>query len=239
MRLTPESLPPFFPLSSLPVPRFVARMLHAIGEFLHRLLDPTQLQRMLVDVGPWMLALVAGIVFAESGLLVGFFLPGDSLLIGAGVIAAKGGFNIWIGAPVIAVAAIAGDQVGFLLGRLAGRAVFSRPDGRFIKRKHFVEAHEYYVKNGAKSIVLARFVPVLRTFVPFMAGVADMPYRKFVFWNILGGALWVCSLLAAGYALGNSPWVNRIDKIILAVVFVSLLPVIFGVAKRVFAKKKE
>ena len=213
-----------------------AGMIDEARELMSRLLDPEKLQQLLADAGPWVLALVGGIVFAETGLLIGLFLPGDSLLLGAGVVAAKGGFDIRLGLLVATLAAVSGDQLGFWLGRQAGRAVFSRPDGRFIKRKHFEEAHDYYVKNGAKSIVVARFVPVLRTFVPFMAGVAEMPYRNFVFWNIAGGCLWVWSLLGLGYALGSSPWVKHLHHIILAVVIVSVLPVVVGVVKRFFKK---
>ena len=216
-------------------------MFDAIRDFLSRLHSSEGLQQVLVDAGPWVLVVVGGIVFAETGLLIGFFLPGDSLLIMAGVVSAlKGAINPWVGLPVITLAAVAGDQVGFLLGRAAGKAVFDRPDGRIIKRKYFVEAHDYYVKNGARSIVVARFVPVLRTFVPFMAGVADMPYRSFVFWNVLGGCLWVWSLFGLGYALAsNEAMVKRLHYVIVGVVLVSILPIVFGLAKRLLAKKKS
>lgn len=215
-------------------------MLEAIRDFLSKLHSSDGLQQVLVDAGPWVLAVVGGIIFAETGLLVGFFLPGDSLLIMAGVVSAlKGAINPWVGLPVITLAAVVGDQFGFWLGRKAGKAVFSRPDGRIIKRKYFVEAHAYYEKNGAKSIVVARFIPVLRTFVPFMAGVAEMPYRSFVKWNILGGCLWVWSLFGIGYALAsNEVMVKRLHYIIVGVVLVSVLPVVFGVAKRMLKKSE-
>jgi membrane-associated protein len=215
-------------------------MFDEVREFLSKLHSSDGLQRLLVDAGPWVLVLVGGIIFAETGLLIGFFLPGDSLLIMAGVVSAlKGAINPWVGLPVITFAAVIGDQVGFLLGRAAGKAVFSRPDGRFIKRKHFVEAHAYYEKNGAKSIVVARFIPVLRTFVPFMAGVADMPYRSFVFWNAAGGCLWVWSLFGVGYALAsNEVMVKRLHYIIVGVVLVSVLPIVIGVLKRWLAKRR-
>lgn len=215
-------------------------MVDSLRELLSQLFDAEKLQQLLISAGPWVIVLVGGIIFAETGLLIGFFLPGDSLLIVAGVVSAlKGAINPWIGVPVITLAAVLGDQLGFWLGRKAGRAVFSRPDGRFIKRRHFEEAHAYYVKNGAKSIVVARFIPVLRTFVPFMAGVAEMPYRNFVFWNIAGGCLWVWSLFGVGYALAAQPeMVKRLHYIILGVVLVSILPVVIGVAKRMLAKPK-
>lgn len=208
-------------------------MLDAAREFLTRLHSAEGLQQLLADAGPWVALLVAAIVFAETGLLIGFFLPGDSLLITAGVVLAKSaGVNPWIAIASVTVAAIAGNQTGFWLGRKAGHAVFSRPDGRFIKRKHFDEAHAYYVKRGPMAIVLARFVPVLRTFVPFTAGVAEMPYRAFVFWDIFGGCLWIWTLMGIGYALGASPWVKHLHHIILVVVFVSALPLMIGLAKR-------
>lgn len=213
-------------------------MLDAAREFLTQLHSPEGLQQLLSDAGPWVAVLVSAIVFAETGLLIGFFLPGDSLLLTAGVVLAKSdGVNVWAAAAAITAAAVVGDQVGFWLGRQAGHAVFARPDGRFIKRKHFEEAHAYYVKNGPWAIVLARFVPVLRTFVPFMAGVAEMPYRAFVLWNILGGCLWVWLLLGIGYALGSSPWVKHLHHILLLVIFVSALPLILGVAKRLLKRK--
>lgn len=214
-------------------------MFEVIRDFLSKLHSSDGLQQILVGAGPWVIAVVAGIVFAETGLLVGFFLPGDSLLLMAGVVSAqKGAINPWIGVPAITLAAVAGDQIGFMLGRLAGRAVFDRPDGRFIKRKYFVEAHDYYVKNGSRSIVIARFIPVLRTFVPFMAGVADMPYRSFVVWNVAGGCLWVWSLFGLGYALAKNEYMQtRIHYVILIVVVLSAIPLVLGVAKRLLKKK--
>ncbi len=180
-----------------------------------------------------MIALIA-IVFAETGLLVGFFLPGDSLLITAGVLSNPlnphhlDALRIVEINLVLGLAAIIGDQVGFFLGRKAGNSVWSRPDSRLYKRKHLDAAKAFYEKYGGFSVVAARYVPIVRTFVPFVAGVARMPYRGFVLWNILGGALWVSSLLWAGYFLGQTPLANRLDKIIVVVVFVSVLPMIFS-----------
>jgi membrane-associated protein len=183
------------------------------------------------------LAVIVGIVFAETGLLVGFFLPGDSLLITAGVLANPlnpnhvAALEILTLNVVLVLAAITGDQVGYRLGRRTGDAIWKRKDGRLYKRKHLDAAHEFYVKYGALSVVAARYVPIVRTFVPFVAGVARMEPRKFVFWNVLGGLLWVTSLLWVGYFLGQTPLANRLDKIIVIVIFVSFLPMIFGVAK--------
>jgi len=189
------------------------------------------------------LVALIGIIFAETGLLVGFFLPGDSLLITAGLLANPENphyistLNIVFLNVALCIAAIVGDQVGFYLGRKTGNAIWNRPDGRFYKKKHLVAAHEFYEKWGGLSVVGARFVPILRTFVPFAAGVARMPYRNFVFWNIGGGILWITSLLWIGYFLGQTPLANRLDKIIVLVIFVSILPLIFGTAKAVIKSK--
>ncbi len=177
---------------------------------------------------------LTGIIFAETGLLVGFFLPGDSLLITAGVLANPANphhveaLDIVTLNVVLVLAAIIGDQVGFYLGRRAGKSMWERPDGRFYKRKHLEAAHEFYEKWGGPAVVGARYVPVLRTFVPFAAGMAHMPYRSFVLWNIGGGILWITSLLWIGYYLGQTPLANRLDKIIVVVVIVSILPMVFG-----------
>lgn len=189
------------------------------------------------------LTVLVAIVFAETGLLVGFFLPGDSLLVTAGVVCA-GAFpglpqlDIWLTNLLLVLAAVIGDQVGYLLGRRAGLAVYSRPDSRFFKKKYLLEAQELYATKGGSSLIIARFVPVMRTFVPFIAGVAQMPYRSFVFYNVVGGVLWVTLLLWIGYLLGQSPLVNQIHHVILLVIFVSVLPLLWEVWKRVRARRQ-
>lgn len=180
---------------------------------------------------------LTGIIFAETGLLVGFFLPGDSLLITAGVLANPAnphfvGLSLPLMQIILTIAAIVGDQTGFYLGHRIGDSIWERPDGKLFKRKHLEEAHAFYVKYGGFAVVAARYVPILRTFVPFVAGVARMPYKKFVGWNILGGILWINSLLVLGYYLGGTEFANRLDKIIVLVIFVSVLPMVFGVGKR-------
>lgn len=183
------------------------------------------------------LSILVAIVFAETGLLAGFFLPGDSLLVTTGVVCA-GAFpglpqlDIWTTNAVLVVAAVIGDQVGFMLGRRTGKAIYKRPDTRFFKKKYLYEAQELYATKGGSSIIIARFVPVMRTFVPFIAGVAQMPYRSFVFFNITGGVLWVTSLLWLGYLLGQSPLVSQIHHVILLVIVVSLLPLLWEIYKR-------
>lgn len=179
------------------------------------------------------IALVA-IIFSETGLLVGFFLPGDSLLITAGVLSNPqnphhiAALDIAFLNAVLVAAAIIGDQLGFWLGMKAGSSIWKRPDSRFYKRKHLEAAHAFYTRHGGLAIVGARFVPIMRTFVPFAAGLAKMPYRSFVGWNIFGGVLWITSLLWLGYFLGQTPLANRLDKLIVLVIFVSVLPMVIG-----------
>jgi len=173
------------------------------------------------------------IVFAESGLLVGFFLPGDSLLFTAGLLASEGTLNLPLIMAGCAFFAIAGDQVGYMIGRRAGPALFRRPDSRFFHKKNAERAREYFAKNGPKTIILARFIPVIRTFAPVVAGVGHMDYRKFVTYNVVGGVLWGCGVTVAGYVLGES--IPDIDKwllpIIGVIVIVSFVPVILEVLK--------
>jgi membrane-associated protein len=168
------------------------------------------------------------IVFAESGVLAGFFLPGDSLLFTAGLLASQGDLNIavlLIGCPV---AAIIGDQVGYVFGRRVGPALFRRPDSRIFRQRHVEVAREYFAEHGSKTIVLARFVPIVRTFAPVIAGVAQMPYRTFVTFNVVGGLLWGFGVTLAGYLLGQViPHGDRyLYPIIAVIVLVSFLPVI-------------
>jgi membrane-associated protein len=166
------------------------------------------------------------IVFAETGLLVGFFLPGDSLLITAGLFAARGDFNIVTLNVTLIAAAIIGDATGYWIGRRTGRALYSRPDSLLFRREHLRITHEFYEKHGGKTIVIARFMPIVRTFAPMVAGVADMGYRQFALYNVVGGILWVTSMTLGGYFLGQLvPDIERnIHYVIAGVIFVSLLP---------------
>jgi membrane-associated protein len=176
---------------------------------------------------------VIAIIFAESGLLVGFFLPGDSLLFTAGLLASQGSINLAVIMIGSAVAAVVGDQVGYVIGRRAGPALFKRPDSRFFKRKNMERAHAYFEKNGPKTIILARFIPVIRTFVPVVAGIGEMDYRRFVSFNVIGGVGWACGVTLAGYTLGSS--VPSIDRYLLPIVLligaVSFVPVILELVK--------
>ncbi|HKX12429.1 MAG TPA: VTT domain-containing protein [bacterium] len=208
-------------------------------QFLSRLHSPEGIEALIRAGG--LLVLIA-IVFAETGLLAGFFLPGDSLLVTAGVLCSRslsGGepiLNIWTTNLTLMAAAVIGDQVGFWLGRKTGHKIFNRPDNRFFKKKYILEAHAFYEKHGGKAIILARFVPILRTFVPFVAGVADMSYRRFVAFNIFGGIGWVFSMTMLGYFLGRSPLGEKLHLIIIVVIFISILPMVIGLLKRFLSK---
>jgi membrane-associated protein len=167
------------------------------------------------------------IVFVESGLLVGFFLPGDSLLFTAGLLSANGTLpDLWILLVTIPLAAIAGDQVGYAIGRKAGPRIFIREEGRFFQREYVEKSEEFFAKYGARTIVLARFVPIVRTFAPVMAGVARMPYRTFVIYNVIGGVAWGCGVTTLGYFLGQIEFVRlNIEYIIVAIVLISFIPI--------------
>ncbi|HEY1371224.1 MAG TPA: VTT domain-containing protein [Candidatus Binatia bacterium] len=174
------------------------------------------------------LAALTAIVFVETGLLVGFFLPGDSLLVTAGIFAARGDLDIVTMAVVLSIAAVAGDTVGYSIGRRTGPKIFKREDSLLFRRKHLLAAQEFYDKYGGFTIVVARFVPIIRTFAPVVAGVAGMHYRRFIAYNVWGGILWVLATTLGGYFLGKTfPNIGEsIHMVIAVVIFVSLLPAI-------------
>lgn len=175
---------------------------------------------------------MTAIVFAETGLLVGFFLPGDSLLVAAGLLVARGDFEVslWTLNLSLIAAAIVGDTVGYWFGWKTGQALFGRKDSLLFRRKHLLAAQAFYEKHGGKTIVMARFMPIVRTFAPVVAGVAQMDYRRFLIFNVFGGIFWVTSMIFTGYFLGLlfPGLMKRIDMIILVVIFVSLLPALIG-----------
>jgi membrane-associated protein len=208
--------------------------MHEALEFLRTLTDPDKLRTFLATVlsGWWSYALLFAIVFAETGLLVGFFLPGDSLLFTVGVVAGAGDLNIWLINAVLIAAAIIGDAVGYNLGRKAGPRVFSNPDSRFLKRDHLLKTKAFYEKHGGKTIIYARFVPIVRTFAPFVAGVAEMPYSRFAAFNVFGGIGWVILMTMSGYYLGNVGFIRRhFEKVVIGIVLVSVLPVVIEFVK--------
>jgi len=166
------------------------------------------------------------IVFAESGLFFGFFLPGDSLIVTAGLLASQDYFNIYYLLLILPVAAIAGDSVGYWFGKKVGPKIFSEESSALLNKKHLAEAHKFYDKHGGKTIIIARFIPIIRTFAPIVAGVAQMEYVRFLSYNLAGGLLWTIGMLLLGYFLGNTiPDVDRyLLPIIGIIVFLSLLP---------------
>ena len=197
-------------------------MIEWIGDLLHQIYDVEGIIR-------WggLLMLVA-IVFAETGLMIGFFLPGDSLLVTAGIFAAAGHLDIVSLLLWVTLAAIVGDQLGYYIGFRTGPRIFRRQDSLLFKRDHLIRARDFYEKHGGKTIILARFIPIIRTFAPVVAGVGQMEYRRFVMFNVVGGFLWVWSMSLLGVFLGNAvPDIDRhIHKVIAVVVFLSILPAI-------------
>jgi membrane-associated protein len=184
----------------------------------------------LVRVGG--LTAMTVIVFAETGLFVGFFLPGDSLLVTAGVFAGTGQLNLLHLNLLLIPAAVLGDTLGYWFGRKTGPALFRRPKSLLFNPVHLRRAHDFYEKHGGKTIVLARFMPIIRTFAPIVAGMGQMEYRRFVSFNVFGGALWVLSMTLIGYFLGQIPGVKKhIEVVILVVIFLSILPGIIAAGK--------
>ena len=207
--------------------------METLKQLFHQLTDVET----LVRVGG--LTAMTLIVFAETGLMVGFFLPGDSLLVTAGVFAAQGKLNLWLLMGVLVVAAIVGDTVGYWIGHKAGPALFRRPKSLLFNPEHLRRAHDFYEKYGGQTIILARFMPVVRTFAPVVAGMGGMEYRRFLSFNVFGGFLWVVSMTLIGYFLGHFAWVRKnIELVILIVVFLSILPGIIAFAREKMKKKK-
>ena len=205
------------------------------------LTDPEQLIQLLsTALSGWPgYALLFAIVFSETGLLVGFLLPGDSLLFTAGVVAGAGHLDIVAINILLMSAAVIGDGTGYFLGRRAGPLVFNRPNSRFFKREHLIRTHAFYEKHGGKTIIYARFIPIIRTFAPFVAGVVEMGYTRFLSFNIFGGIGWVALMTMLGYTLGGVPLVRQyFDKVILLIIGVSVLPVLIEALKaRVSARR--
>ncbi|MEX2139283.1 MAG: VTT domain-containing protein [Pirellulales bacterium] len=200
--------------------------------WLIRLADPQRLGELLQQIGPvWVYAVLFAIIFSETGLLVGFFLPGDSLLFAAGLLSSQPevGISIVVLNVGLMVAAVVGDAINYSLGKQMGARVFEKGRLRFVKHDHLMAAKAFYERHGGKAIVLARFVPLVRTFTPFVAGVARMRYRDFVFYNIAGGVGWVFSMTMIGYLLGNVPFISEhFEKVVLLIVFISILPILIG-----------
>lgn len=219
--------------------------MESITEFLKYLNPKVLIDALLAWLGAYVYLGLFFIIFAETGLAIGFFLPGDSLLVVAGLFAAAGKLNLWIMLVSLFVAAVVGDAVGYYSGRKIGKAIFTRPKSRFFNPKHLQKAHAFYEKHGGKTIIIARFVPIVRTFAPIVAGAAEMRYRDFLLYNIFGGFFWVTSMLLAGYFLGGLverafgiKLEDHIDKVVIVVVFLSVLPIIIEYLKARFGKSK-
>jgi membrane-associated protein len=205
-------------------------VLESILHFLRSLYDPEGLKELIRSGGA---PLVCTIVFIETGFFVGFFLPGDSLLVTAGIFAAAGVVPLgWLLLPVMACA-IAGDQIGYWIGRTMGPALYRREDSLFFRRSHLQRAHDFYEKYGGRAVIFARFVPIIRTFCPPVAGAARMPYTRYLMFDIFGGVLWVGTMILGGYFLGRSvPNIGqRIHYVIAVVVVLSLLPAVISIVR--------
>jgi membrane-associated protein len=202
-------------------------------DFVDLLLHVDEYLRDLVEMyGPWIYAILFAIVFAETGLVVTPFLPGDSLLFAAGALAATGALDVTVASVVVLAAAIIGDAVNYAIGRSAGRQLVRRAESdprwrRWINPAYVARAHEFFERHGGKAIVLARFMPIVRTFVPFVAGIGEMSYPKFAFYNVAGAVLWVGVCVGAGYAFGNVPVVrDNFSLVAIGIVIVSVLPMV-------------
>jgi membrane-associated protein len=207
-------------------------LFHQLLELYRSLTNPDTLGQ-LISNSPhmWVIYLALFlIVFAESGLLVGFFLPGDSLLFTIGIVAGAGKLHIGVIIAALAFASILGDGIGFLLGSTLGYRLFSNPRSKIFRREYLDRTHAFYEKHGGKTIIYAKFVPIIRTFAAFIAGVGKMHYSRFLTFNVVGAAGWVTSMICLGYLLGNIPLVRQhFEKVVLLIIALSLLPVILQV----------
>ena len=188
--------------------------------------------------GEWVYAILFVIIFAETGLVVCPFLPGDSILFIAGTVVAVANLNVHVLVIVLIVAAVLGDSVNYGVGHYIGPKAFQRPDSRWFRQEYLRRTQAFYDKYGGVTIIIGRFVPIIRTFAPFLAGVAGMSYRRFLCFNIVGGCLWISSLVYAGYLFGNIPWVkDNLSLIVVAIVVVSLIPAVSTFVKERRAAK--
>jgi membrane-associated protein len=217
-------------ITGVPMNDFIDFFLHA----------ERHLEWFIQNYGIWIYALLFAIIFCETGLIVTPFLPGDSLLFAVGALAGREMLDIKIIAPLLLVAGILGDTLNYSIGKWIGPKVFHFESSRFFNKSHLMKAHAFYEKYGGRAIILARFVPIVRTFAPFVAGVGEMNYFKFVIYNITGALLWVGLFLGAGYYFGGLPVVQKNMKVvILGIIVVSVLPIVWEVAKSWLEKRRE
>ncbi|KIH81601.1 DedA family protein [Pseudomonas batumici] len=193
------------------------------------------LDMLVNNYGAWIYAILFLVIFCETGLVVTPFLPGDSLLFIAGAVAAGGGMDPVLLAGLLMLAAILGDSTNYLIGRTAGEKLFSNPNSKIFRRDYLQKTHEFYDRHGGKTVTLARFLPILRTFAPFVAGVGKMPYVRFFLFSILGTVLWVGGLVTLGYFFGNVPFIKKnLSLLVIGIILVSLLPMIISVVRSRF-----
>ncbi len=195
------------------------------------------LQMLVQNYGTWVYLILFAIVFCETGLVVTPFLPGDSLLFVAGALAAAGGMNVHLLVVLLIIAAILGDAVNYSIGRYLGPKVFHDEGSRFLNRAYLNKAHEFYERHGGKTIIIARFIPIIRTYAPFVAGIGSMPYPRFAMFNVVGAVIWVVSLAYAGFFFGNIPWVkSNLSLVIITIIILSILPAIAEVLRQKLSK---
>ncbi|MGE5105139.1 MAG: DedA family protein [Betaproteobacteria bacterium] len=196
--------------------------------FLYSLLALDQtVATLATQYGPWLYAVLFVVIFAETGLVVCPFLPGDSILFIAGTVVAAAGLDVHVLVLVLVAAAVLGDSVNYGVGHYIGPKAFHKPDSRWFRQEYLRRTQAFYAKYGGITIIIGRFVPIIRTFAPFLAGVAGMSYRRFLSYNVVGGCLWIGLLVYAGYLFGNIPWVkDNLSAIVVAIVVVSLIPAI-------------
>lgn len=216
-------------------------VIHFIYDFIIHI--DKHLAELVATYGLWIYAILFLIVFCETGLVVTPFLPGDSLLFVAGALAASndtGEFNIWVLCIILIIAAILGDAVNYMIGRFFGERLFRNPNSKIFKQSYLEKTHHFYEKHGGKTIILARFVPIVRTFAPFVAGMGHMGYKHFATFNVIGGFVWVLLFTLLGYFVGTIPWVqDNLKIVIVVIIIVSILPAIFEFIKEKRKAKKE
>lgn len=195
------------------------------------------LQVLVQDYGVWIYLILFVIIFCETGLVVTPFLPGDSLLFVAGALAAAGGMNVHLMVLLLIVAAILGDAVNYSVGRYFGPKIFHYEGSRILNPRHLEKTHAFYERHGGKTIIIARFIPIIRTYAPFVAGIATMPYPRFAMFNVVGAVVWVTSLSYAGFFFGNMPWVkSNLSLVIITIIILSILPAIIEVLRQKLSK---
>ena len=198
------------------------------------------LQELMNNYGLWVYGILFLIIFSETGLVVTPFLPGDSLLFAAGAISALGNMNIHLMVVILLAAAILGDAVNFAIGKYFGEKLFSNPNSKVFKQEYLEKTHKFYEKYGGKTIIISRFVPIVRTFAPFVAGMGNMHYGRFLQYNVIGAVLWVVSLSYAGYFFGDLPFVkNNFGMVVIGIIVVSVLPMVFEIVRAKMGNKEK